>query len=149
MGVEYKGGRSAPLTVPVIATGPALFSANASGAGPGAFLNQDGSLNTAANPAAKGGVVILYGTGEGQTNPPGQDGRLVAAPLPSPVAPVQVTIGGARAEVLYAGGAPGLTPGLFQLNVRVPAETQAGAQPVVIRVGNNESQRGITIAIRN
>jgi uncharacterized protein (TIGR03437 family) len=149
MVVEYKGGRSAPLTVPVIATGPALFSANASGAGPGAFLNQDGSLNTAANPAAKGGVVILYGTGEGQTNPPGQDGRLVAAPLPSPVAPVQVTIGGARAEVLYAGGAPGLTPGLFQLNVRVPAETQAGAQPVVIRVGNNESQRGITIAIRN
>jgi uncharacterized protein (TIGR03437 family) len=149
MVVEYKGGRSAPLPVPVVATGPGLFSANASGAGPGAFLNQNGSLNTAANPAAKGSVVILYGTGEGQTNPPGQDGRLVAAPLPSPVAGVQVTIGGVRAEVLYAGGAPGLTPGLLQLNVRVPAEVQAGAQPVVVRVGNNESQRGITVAIRN
>ncbi len=149
MVVEYKGGRSAPLTVPVVATGPGLFSANASGAGPGAFLNQDGSLNTAANAAAKGSVVILYGTGEGQTNPPGQDGRLVGVPLPSPVAGVQVTIGGARAEILYAGGAPGLTPGLFQINARVPAETQTGSQLVVVRVGNNESQRGMTIAIRD
>ena len=106
-------------------------------------------MNTAANAAAKGSVVILYGTGEGQTNPPGQDGRLVGVPLPSPVAGVQVTIGGARAEILYAGGAPGLTPGLFQINTRVPAETQTGSQLVVVRVGNNESQRGMTIAIRD
>ncbi len=147
--VEYQGARSAPLTVPVIVTGPALFAANASGTGPGAFLNQDGSLNTATNAAARGSVAILYGTGEGQTNPPGQDGRLVGTPLPTPVAGVQVTIGGQRADVLYAGGAPGLTPGLFQLNVVVPTLAQTGDQPVVIRVGNNESQRGVTLAIRD
>jgi uncharacterized protein (TIGR03437 family) len=149
MVVEYQGQRSAPLTVRVVETGPGLFSANASGTGPGAFLNQDGSVNTASNAAARGSVVILYGTGEGQTNPPGQDGRLVGTPLPAPVAGVQVTIGGQRADVLYAGGAPGLTAGLFQLNVVVPPQVQTGNQPVVIRVGNNESQRGVTIAIRD
>lgn len=147
--VEHQGQRSAPLAVRVADTGPGLFSANASGTGPGAFLNQDGSVNTAANAAARGSVVILYGTGEGQTNPPGQDGRLVGTPLPVPVAGVQVTIGGLRADVLYAGGAPGLTAGLFQLNVVVPPQVQTGNQPVVIRVGNNESQRGVTIAIRD
>ncbi len=82
--VEYQGQRSAPLAVRVGETGP------------GAFLNQDGSVNAAANAGARGSVVILYGTGEGQTNPPGRDGRLVGTPLPVPVAGVQVTIGGQR-----------------------------------------------------
>lgn len=148
MVVEYKTGRSVPLTLPVVAAAPGLFAANASGAGPGAFLNQDGSLNTAANPAVRGDVVILYGTGEGQTNPPGQDGRLVGLPLPIPTAPVEVTIGGIRAEVLYAGGAPGLTAGLLQLNVKVPEGAPSGAQPVVVRVGTADSQRSMTVAIQ-
>ena len=55
---------------------PALFSANSSGKGNGAILNQDNTPNSPANPAEKGSVVVLFGTGEGQTNPRGVDGRI-------------------------------------------------------------------------
>src|SRR5258708_34476801 len=46
----YKGVRSAPLSVPIVAANPGLFSAHPSGTGPGAILNQDNSLNRAQNP---------------------------------------------------------------------------------------------------
>jgi uncharacterized protein (TIGR03437 family) len=118
-----------PVVIPVVPAQPALFTANASGSGPGAILNQDSSLNTAANAARPGEIVVLYGTGDG----PG---------------PVQATVAGRPAEVLYAGPSAGLTIGLVQVNIRVPAETPAGAQPVTIRVGAASSQSGVTVAIR-
>ena len=51
--------------------------ADSSGQGQAAALNQDGALNSAENPAAAGSVVVLYGTGEGQTDPPGRTSRAV------------------------------------------------------------------------
>ena len=118
----------APLVIPVVPAQPALFTANASGSGPGAILNQDSSLNSSSNPARPGDIVVLYGTGDG----PG---------------PVVATIAGRPAEVLYAGPSPGLTAGLVQINVRVPDATPQGPQPVAFRVGTAESQRGVTVAI--
>ncbi len=118
----------APLVIPVVPAQPALFTANASGSGPGAILNQDSSLNTAANPARPGEIVVLYGTGDG----PG---------------PVVATLAGRPAELLYAGPSPGLTTGLVQINIRVPDGTPPGPQPVSFRVGTAESQRGVTVAI--
>ena len=76
----------------------------------------------------------LYATGEGQTMPAGVDGKLGAAPLPQPVAPVTVRIGGVAAEVRFAGGAAGQIAGVMQVNVVVPAGL-AGAVPVVLTVG--------------
>ena len=55
---------------------PVLFAANASGAGPLAAMNQDGSINTATNAAAGGTTVTMYATGEGYTVPPGVDGAI-------------------------------------------------------------------------
>ncbi len=147
--VEYQGNRSAAVTLPVVAALPALFSANASGRGQGAILNQDSSYNTAANPAAKGSIVILFGTGEGQTNPAGADGQLASAVFPKPALPVSVTFGGLPAEeVLYAGAAPGQVAGLFQINVRIPAEVASGDVPVVVTVGTAPSQSGLTVAVQ-
>ena len=40
--------------LPVRATAPGLFTANASGTGQGSILNQDNTVNSAANPAARG-----------------------------------------------------------------------------------------------
>ena len=37
-----------------------------------------------------------------------------------PKKPVEVTIGGAKADVLYIGGAPGMANGVVQFNVWVP-----------------------------
>jgi uncharacterized protein (TIGR03437 family) len=113
--VEYQGVRSEPMEIAVVATAPGLFTADASGKGQGAILNQDGvTPNSTATPAAPGAVVVLWGTGEGITDPPGVDGRPAVDVLPKPVAPVSVTIGGLPATVEYVGAAPGMMPGSFR-----------------------------------
>ena len=146
--VEYQGVRSRTLTLPLVASVPGLFSANASGRGQAAALNQDLSVNSAANPADPGSIVVLYGTGEGRTVPASVDGKLTGAPFPRPELPVNVTIGGQRVEVLYAAAAPGLVSGVIQLNVRVPAAIAQGNQPVMVRIGERDSQTGLTIAVK-
>ena len=146
--VEYQGQRSAPLTMPVVASKPALFSINSSGTGPGAILNKDSSVNTPTNPSAKGRVIVLYGTGEGQTAPEGVDGLLAVNVFPRPVLPVSVTIGGRTADVLYAGAAPSGVAGFFQVNAKVPEDAPSGNLDVVVTVGAAPSQAGLTVAVR-
>jgi uncharacterized protein (TIGR03437 family) len=153
--IEYLGAFSDPVNVPVAAAIPGLFTKDFSGTGQGAILNHDGSLNSAANPAARGSIVSLYATGEGETNPAGLDGMLAGAAPPKPRLPVTATIGGISAEVTYAGGATGLVAGGMQINVRVPASiAPGGAVPVVITIGDVAlplpagSQAGVTLAVR-
>lgn len=147
--VEYQGARSDPFPLTVSATAPGLFTANASGSGQGSILNQDNTVNSAANPAARGSVVILWATGEGVTDPPGVDGRPAADVLPAPVAPVAVTIGGLPATVQYAGAAPGYMPGILQINAQMSADVQPGNNvPVQIAIGGASSQSSVTLAVR-
>jgi uncharacterized protein (TIGR03437 family) len=147
--VENQGVRSAPVELAVADSAPGLFTLDASGAGPGAILNQDGSVNTPQNPAERGSIVSLFGTGEGETEPAGQDGKLASNTPPRPRLPVSVTIGGREADVLYAGGAPGLVAGVIQVNAQVPADLgETGDAPVILRVGNASSQPGVTLSVR-
>jgi trimeric autotransporter adhesin len=146
--VTYQGVTSSQ-NAPVAAASPALFTQNASGVGQAAVVNSDGSLNGPASPAKIGDFVVLFATGEGQTTPPGVDGKPASPPLPAPILPVSAMIGGKPAQVLYAGGAPGETAGVMQLNLLVPDGIQPGAQvPIVIAVGNTQSRTGVTISIR-
>ncbi len=147
--VNYAGVDSNSVTLPVVAAVPALFTANASGKGPAAILNQDGSLNSSANPARRGSIVVLYGTGEGQTNPPGVDGSVAATLLAKPALPVTVVIGGVAADVVYAGGAPQLVAGVIQINARVPQTANPGDRvSLQVMVGSAASQPGVTIAVQ-
>ena len=130
--VEYRGARSDSIRIEVRESLPGIFTQDSSGHGLGAILNQDGSLNGPLNPAVPGSVIVLFATGEGITEPPGVDGAITAPPLPKPVQPVSVTIGGVEAKVLYAGAAPTLVHGVFQVNVRVPT---TGFNPGVVGVG--------------
>ncbi len=148
MVVEYQGRRSDPVTLPVAPSAPSLFSADSSGRGPGAILNQDGSVNTPGNPADKDSVIVLFGTGEGRTEPEGVDGRLATSVFPKPRLAVTATVGGLPAEVLYAGAAPNLVSGVLQVNVKVPPGVASGNVPVVVTVGVASSQGGLTVAVR-
>jgi uncharacterized protein (TIGR03437 family) len=149
MQVEYKGIRSNPTALAVTTSSPAIFTANSSGSGPGAILNQDSSLNTAENPADKNSVVVLYVTGEGETNPGGIDGRPALDSYPKPRLPVTVKIGGVNAQVAYAAAAPGLVAGVMQVNVKVPDTIESGPTvPVSVTVGTNTSRSGVTLAVR-
>jgi uncharacterized protein (TIGR03437 family) len=146
--VQFDTAASAPVRVPVIPSAFGLATVDASGSGPGAILNQDGNVNSGAQPAARGSVVSLFGVGLGSSLPDLVDGMLViSTPHPKPAAPVTATIGGQPAELLYAGAAPYLPFGVTQINLRIPAGIAGGAQPIVVAV-NGVSTRAVTIAIR-
>ncbi len=146
--VSYNGQRTAPVNVSITDTAPGLFTANLSGKGNAAVLNQNGSVNSAANPAHRGEIIVLYATGEGVTNPTGIDGQVAVAVYPKPQAPVAVRIGGQPAVVQYAGAAPGFIAGAMQINAQVPDGVLPGNVPVQIVVGNNASRSEVTIAVQ-
>ena len=126
---------------------PALFTIDASGEGPGAILNQDFTLNTPANPAAKGSVVMLYGTGSGLWQGGNVDGAIVTELL-QPEKPVRVEIGGVEVPLGYAGGAPGLINAVIQVNAEITLDVPRGdAVPIVLTVGEESSKAVVTISV--
>lgn len=141
--VLYFGIPSAEVSVPVTQYSPALFTRDFSGVGPVLAINQDGSVNTA-SPA--GTIVSLYGTGGGAF-PRAADGDIARRPA-NLTAPVTVSVAGKPAQVLYAGSAPGLTSGVFQLNVQLPGDLASGLAPIVVNIGSQASPQGAAIEIR-
>jgi uncharacterized protein (TIGR03437 family) len=94
-----------------------------------AAVNQDGTINSASNPAPAGSIVSIFGTGASW--PSGmQDGGIATAPL---------ALNGFVAyydaftplAVSYAGAAPGLIDGVFQMNLRILAVDG----PLTVQVG--------------
>jgi uncharacterized protein (TIGR03437 family) len=148
MTIANGGETSANATLGLSPSAPGVFTVNASGSGPGAILNQDGTVNGEDNPAAAGSVVALFLTGAGATNPPSTDGTLGTNALATLTLPVSVTIGGQPAQVTYAGSAPGLLAGVAQINTEVPNGLVAGSVQVLVAVGGAKSQSGVTLNVR-
>jgi uncharacterized protein (TIGR03437 family) len=135
--VEYQGVQSTPLLYNVVAAIPGIYTQNFQGFGPGAILNQDGFTgNGPGAPAAKGSVVAVYMTGEGQTSPAGATGAIAPVNVPVPWKQPQLgataTVGNLPALVQYYGSAPGLVSGVMQVNVQIPANVPSGPEPIVI-----------------
>lgn len=150
--VSYQGQASLPLTMQVFAYAPGLFTSDGSGVGQAAAINQDGTLNSASNPAPIGTVVSLFATGLGQTSPAAVDGRVSVPPLSELTVPVSVAIGFTAvdtAQLQYAGPAPGEIAGLMQINVPLlPGVSTGNAVPVQIGPGNAlSSYQPVTIAV--
>ena len=146
--VEQAGVLSVPIELRVEDSNPGIFTANGSGRGQAAALNNDLTLNSLANPALRGSVITLFGTGEGQTAPAGQDGRIIGTDLKRPVLPVTARIGGLPTQVLYAGSAPQQVSGLFQVNLRIPSDVEPGLAVVELQVGNAVNQAAVTIVVQ-
>jgi uncharacterized protein (TIGR03437 family) len=150
--VSLNGAMSTGTLVQVVPTSPSIFTLEQNGSGQGAILNQNNSVNSVFNPAAKGSIIQMFGTGEGQLVPRVQTGCVsgLALPLPTPVAtPVTVTIGGQPATpVTYAGEAPTLVCGVIQINATVPTNIGSGPQTVVVTIGSNTNvQQNVTVAV--
>jgi len=124
--VNTPAGNSMPATVHVAATQPQVLR-NGSKA---LALNQDGTLNSLANPAAPGSLVTIFASGAGLQRNPLPDGSLTGlATVPNvavSVFPVSVLYGDRSVEVLYAGTAPGLVANLLQINLRLPSRPGDG-----------------------
>ncbi len=141
--VAYQGETSDPATVLVAPSAPGIFTSNLTGAGQAAAINGDGTVNTAANPVKIGGYISLYATGEGQTSPPGADGKVAGSTAATPVLPVAVTVGGIPATVQYQGSAPGEVSGVMQVNIQIPSGVQPGGYvSVVLQVGDVSTTPG-------
>jgi uncharacterized protein (TIGR03437 family) len=146
--VVSSGIKSQAWGVAVTASAPAILTVSGSGAGQGAVLNQDNSVNGASNPAARGSVIQIFATGEGQTSPPGVTGSITQSSN-MPVLPVTVTIGGMDCAIQYAGSALGAVAGLLQVNAVVPAGVTPGATvPITLMAGGMRSPDGVTIAVQ-
>jgi len=128
--ISYLGLVAGTLNLPVAPSAPGLFAV---------AFNQDGSLNSASAPAARGTVVIFAGTGEGLTNGPNIAGQAAIAPYPIPLLPVTLTVDGIAAQLPYAGEAPGFS-GLLQVNAVMPGGfIPSGAVAVQLAVGEATS----------
>jgi len=123
---QYQNQTSAPVTVPLAASAPGLFTANSSGQGQASALNQDGTMNAASNPAKTGNTITLFATGVGTSG-------------------FTVTVGGKSATVVPL--LPAQSTGLTPITVQIPSGITAGQVPVVVQMGAAASQSGVTIAV--
>ncbi|MGA2114422.1 MAG: SBBP repeat-containing protein [Bryobacteraceae bacterium] len=114
-----------PATMNVLAAVPALFTLDGSGSGQAAALNQDGSVNSAANPAARGSVIQLFLTGAGALTPSPADGSIT--PLAPPFATLVQAASAIYGQVVYAGAAPGLVAGVVQINLLISNTAPTGS----------------------
>jgi uncharacterized protein (TIGR03437 family) len=148
--VETGEAVAEPFTAQVVDLAPAFFTLDGTGSGAAAALNQDGTVNTPANPARRGELVSMFGTGalwaggtiDGEINP------LVINSLPLNFE-VRGMSASRPAEVLFSGPAPGQVAGVFQLNIRIPFDSSTGDHiPISASLRDTPVGHSQTIAIR-
>lgn len=106
--------------------------------GTGIFLNPAGVLNGASfapvgNPIAPGQFIGLFGTGLGPANP-----VVAAAPFPTTLGGVSVTVQGRPAPLYFVSA--------NQISALVPFATSGITADIVVRQGNQESNR-VTVPV--
>jgi uncharacterized protein (TIGR03437 family) len=165
--VVVNSAQSAPISENVVSVAPGVYTLTATGQGQAAALDSNLSVNgpvggvqvtggtVATTPAVQGSEIAVYGTGGGLTNPGGLDGTLNSGislmPLNNWVpgsSVVTATIGGKPATVLFAGAAPALITGVWQINVQVPTGLTSGPQPLVFTIDGQQTQSNVTITVQ-
>lgn len=129
------GRSSAAVIVPIAHAAPGAFYSAEDGT---AVQHADYSANSPANRAAPGDIVVAWLTGQGPLSETIENG----APSPpdqivAPTLPLQCTVGGATADVAFAGMAPGLV-GVLQVNLILPA-VEAGQHALTVVIGGMAS----------
>lgn len=154
--VTYNSVASPLVAFDRVTANPGLFTIDSSGRGQAAAFNYDAvkgyTLNSAANPAPKDSIVVLYGTGGGVTSPlPTSEGQVIptTGTPPAVVGVPTLTIGGEAASVLSITAVPGSIAGLMQLNVTVPSTVKAAKDAaVVLSIGGQSSTAFATLAVK-
>jgi len=100
-----------------------------------AALNEDGSVNSAQNPAKPGSFVAIFLTGVGELQPVPEDG-----PVNSPPARVSGGLSVSNLLVTYAGSAPGLVAGVAQVNFQLPLDASQEF-PFSVTMGTYRSEQ--------
>jgi len=148
--VVYNGVTTNCIARPAVSEHPGVFTVDGSYA---VALNQDGSVNSAANPAQIGSTVSIFATGLGPISPAQPDGAIVGMPLPVNVLADDVYylddtmfIGviAVGAQVSYAGPAPFEVAGFSQVNfVAGDNSGPYGPFPYILQAGGTPSEGAI------
>ncbi|HSB16683.1 MAG TPA: SBBP repeat-containing protein [Bryobacteraceae bacterium] len=133
--VLYNRAAVGSIEASVVSYGsPGIFRLHPGVSSQAAAVNEDGTINGPANPAARGSVVSVWGTGFGLIDPPCATGGLNPPGPVSLAAGISVDIADGSppgvpvqyAPALYAGSAPTLPCGVVQINVQVPTYVAPG-----------------------
>jgi uncharacterized protein (TIGR03437 family) len=124
--VTYQGQASTPFPVSVVPAAPGIFTADSTGRGHAASIDQNGLIDS---PALGGSEITLFVTGLGHATP-----AFLSFPGYSATIPIS------------AGDAQGIATGVTQIKVPIGYGTDCDV-PVVVQVGNASSQPGVTISI--
>jgi uncharacterized protein (TIGR03437 family) len=144
--VEHQGTEVARSTLLLRPTNPGIFRLGATEQA--VILNEDNTVNTPDNPAARGSVITLWITGFGEYDTSFADGT-VPAQISSLRGPVSLTVQNQTAELLYAGAAGGLVAGAAQLNARIPALAPASLRvPLTVTIGSDVLRNGAFISVK-
>ena len=154
--VTTAGGSSDPFNVNVNATQPALlappaFDIKGTQYAVALYPNQLYVLPTGALPglasrrALPGDTILLYGIGFGGVS----DGTLagvIDAGQNQVNASLKISIGGAAAQIAYAGLTPGFV-GLYQINVVVPNISPSDQAPLTFTLNGTPGTQTLYLAI--
>jgi uncharacterized protein (TIGR03437 family) len=156
--VTNNGTPSAAQTASMAEYAPGIFTyaQDASTVAPVIVHSSNNALVTPANPAAANEVLIIYSTGVGHfDHPPATGNPALSSPLAKAAVMPTVTLGGAPAQVQFAGLTPGFV-GLVQINIQLPASLPPGVSlPLEVAFGSAASQtvnlrvRGKAVASAN
>jgi uncharacterized protein (TIGR03437 family) len=134
--VAYNGRTSATAPIRVVKSAFGIFTLNQAGSGPGVFQNAnsgtDQPINTLTVSARPGQLVIIWGTGLG---PATRDEAAGEASGNMPDLPVEVYVGGKKAEISYRGRS-GCCAAIDQIVFSVPQGVEGCYVPVVVKVGD-------------
>lgn len=116
---------SATVSIPVAAASPAAFEHKGR-----AIVTKDFQLVTRSNALSEREAFTVWMTGLGITLPivPAGQSAPTTEPFARTYSTVVLTVGGVRAEVLFAGLAPGFA-GLYQVNAVLPAGLPSNGNP--------------------
>ena len=125
-------GQTIPIPIRIDPAAPELFL---TGDQQALILNQDGTVNSAANPVPQNSIISVFLTGQGAVSPPVESGRPAPVrPLSQVVSLPRAEIGGQEATVLFLGLAPGYVA-LSQGNIGVPSGA-SGRLSIRLRIGD-------------
>ncbi len=143
--VTDNGAASNAFAAPIALAAPAIFQDKNNHA---IAQNQNGTLNSASDPAATGTVLVVYLTGIGAVTPGVSDGApaLGAPNLSKPTAIPTASIGGVNATVQFLGLAPGFI-GLAQANILVPSSLGTASYPLTLAL-DGVSGTAVSVSIQ-
>ena len=153
--------KSPAFTVSISDTSPGIFTADQSGSGPGSIVNTGAGTgsNTDSNPAPSGTAITFYATGAGAWNVPFPDGARdhLTYGVPAPGVPRIHNAGrsgirdhrGQPARVVSATAQPMRVSGMLQVTAEIPEGIGSGAQPLLLKIGDNDNaQQNVTVWVR-